>query len=124
MQTSPETQAMAREVKKVQSVMLLIVAVQVLGFVYLLVTGELDTTMAVVMLAFTSVYVALWAWCKHNPLAASIVGLVVFVVVHLVEALIDPAALARGFVIIAGLIGALVWAVARGLEHRKLVRER
>lgn len=115
-----KTKAMLREVKKAQSVMLLVVTVQVLGMVYLLVTGELDATMTVVMLAFTSVYVGLWAWCKRDPLAASIVGLVVFVVVHAIEALIDPSALARGLVIIVVRDGS----VRSGLEHRKLVRER
>lgn len=115
---------MLREVKKAQSAMLLVVAVQVLGVVYLLVTEELDMAMMVVMLVFAAVYVGLWAWCKRNPLAASIVALVVFVAVHVVEALIDPAALARGWVIIVGIIAALVWAVASGLEHRKLMRAR
>jgi FtsH-binding integral membrane protein len=119
-----DTKAMAVEVKKARSVMLLVVAVQVLGVVYLLVTEGLDTAMMVGMLAFAALYVGLWAWCKRNPLAASIVGLVVFVVVHLVEALIDPAALARGLVILVGIVAALVWAVASGVRHRKLGRER
>ena len=114
---------MVREVKKAQSAMLLVVAVQVLGMVYLLVTGELDLTMAVVMLAFAAVYVGLWVWCRRDPLAASIVALVVFVVVHLIEALIDPAALARGLVIIVGIVAVLSWAVASGIRHRKLALE-
>jgi FtsH-binding integral membrane protein len=118
-----ETKAMLRAVKKAQAAMSLVVAVQVLGVVYLLVTEELGTAMMVVMLAIAALYVGLWAWCKRNPLVASIVGLVVFVVVHVVEALIDPAALARGLVIIVGIVAALVWAVASGIEHRKLVRE-
>jgi hypothetical protein len=110
----------SRQVKNVQSVMLLVVTVQVLGMVYLLVTGELDTAMASVMVPFTAVYVGLWAWCKRNPLAASIVGLVVFVVVHLIEALIDPATFVRGWVIILGITAALGWAVRSSLQHRKL----
>jgi ABC-type xylose transport system permease subunit len=121
---SSETKAMVLEVKKVQSAMLSIIAVQVFGMVYLLVTGELDLTMGVVMFAFTAVYVGLWAWCHRNPLAAAIVGLVVFVVVHLIEALIDPSALARGAVIIVALTAALGWAVTCGIKHRKLARER
>lgn len=120
---SSETKAMLLEIKKVQSAMLSIIAVQVFGMVYLLVTGELDLTMGVVMFAFTAVYVWLWAWCKRNPLAAAIVGLVVFVVVHLIEALIDPSALARGAVIIVALTAVLSWAVTCGMKHRKLARE-
>lgn len=111
-------------VKKAQAAMLLVVAVQVLGAVYLLVTEGLDAAMLIGMLAFAAVYVGLWAWCPRRPLAASLVGLVVFVLVHVVEALLDPAALARGLVIIVGIVAALVWAVANGLEHRRLVRER
>lgn len=118
-----ETKAMSREVKKVQSALLLVVVVQVFGMVYLWVTGELDTTMLIVMLAFTSVYVGLLAWSRRNPLAASIVGLVVFVVVHLIEALIDPSALVRGLVIIVCITAALAWGVASGVQHRKLARE-
>lgn len=48
----------------------------------------------------------------------------VFVVVHLIEALIDPAALARGLVIIVAIVAVLSWAVACGMKHRKLARER
>lgn len=111
-------------VKRARAAALLVVAVQVLGAVYLSLTEGLDTAMMVGMLAFAAVYVGLWAWCPHNPLAASLVGLLVFVLVHLVEAVIDPSALARGLVIIAVIVAALVWAVAGALEHRKLVRER
>lgn len=114
---------MRLEVQKARAVMLLVVAVQVLGAVYLLVTEGLPTAMLVGMLAFAAVYVGLWAWCKRDPLAASIVGLVVFVVVHVIEAVIDPAALARGWVIVVGIVAALLWAVASGARHRKLARE-
>lgn len=115
---------MSIEIKKARAAMLLVVAVQVFGVVYLLLTEGLGPAMMAVMLAFAAVYVGLWAWCKRDPLAASIVGLVVFVVVHAVEAVIDPAALARGWVIIVGIIAVLVWAVANGLRHRTLVRGR
>ena len=122
MPNETEAKAMVRAVRKAQGAMLLVVTVQVIGMVYLQVTGELDTTMLAVMLPFTAVYVGLLAWCRRNPLAASIVGLVVFVVVHLVEALIDPSALVRGAVIIAVITAVLAWAVAGGLQHRKLAR--
>lgn len=115
---------MRSAVARTQAAALLVVAVQVLGVVYLSLTEGLDTAMMVGMLAFAAVYVGLWAWCPRNPLAASLVGLVVFVAVHVVEAVIDPAALERGLAIIVGIVAALVWAVASGLEHRKLVRER
>lgn len=113
---------MSIAVKRAQIATLLVVAVQVLGAIYLLLTEGLDTAMLVVMLAFAAIYVGLWVWCRRNPLAASIVGLVVFVVVHLIEALIDPAALVRGLVIIVGIIAVLSWAVAGGLAQRKLER--
>lgn len=123
-QLADETEArMSLEVKKARRAMLLVVAVQVLGVAYLWATGELDMAMMAVMLVFAALYVGLWAWCERNPLAASIVGLVVFVVVHVAEALIDPSALARGLVIIVGLTGALVGAVASSVRHRNLVRE-
>lgn len=102
--------------------MLLIVAVQVFGAGYLWWTGELGVAMGVVMLTIAAFYAGLWAWCARDPLAASIVGLVVFVGVHVVEAVIDPAALARGIVVIVALTGALVGAVASGVRHRDLVR--
>jgi FtsH-binding integral membrane protein len=117
-----KTKAMLRAVRKAQSAMLLVVAVQVLGVVYLSVTEELSTPMMGIMLAIAAVYVGLWAWCKRNPLEASIVGLVVFVVIHAIEALLDPAALARGVVVIVGITAVLVWAVVGGMQHRKLAR--
>lgn len=104
--------------------MLLVVTVQVFGVLYLWLTEGLSAAMMAVMLLFAAVYVGLWAWSPRKPLAASLVGLVVFVVVHAIEAVLDPAALARGLVIIAGITLVLAWAVAGGLAHRERVRGR
>lgn len=111
-------------VKRAQAAMLLVVTVQVFGVLYLWLTEGLSAAMMAVMLLFAAVYVGLWAWSPRKPLAASLVGLVVFVVVHAIEAVLDPAALARGLVIIVGITLVLAWAVAGGLAHRERVRGR
>ncbi|MFO7567021.1 MAG: zinc ribbon domain-containing protein [Enhygromyxa sp.] len=119
-----EAEAMLIEVKKAQSALMLVAVVQLISTVFLVMTGALDAITMVVMLGVGGLYFGLWVWCKHNPLAASIVGLVVFVTLHAAEALVDPSTIVRGIVVKVIVIAVLIRAIGNGVKHREFVRER
>ena len=108
------------------SVALLVVAILqwVFGTVLLLIIGRRLPTYA-----YASVYViglfffGLYLWARRNPLPAAICGLVLFVTVHLLDALADPTALARGIVVKIIIIVVLVQAISAGARYRKLQRQ-
>lgn len=60
----------------------------------------------------------LWQWSKKNLLPAAITSLVLFVTLHLVDAVADPASLARGILVKVLFVIALAQAIRAGLEAR------
>jgi len=115
---------MLLEVKKAQSAMLLVAVVQMIAIVFLVLMNSADTITTVVMVVIAALFFGLWAWAKHNPLAAAIAGLVVFVSLHLADAIADPTALLRGVVLKIVVVVMLVRAISAGIKHREFVRER
>jgi hypothetical protein len=69
-----------------------------------------------------AVFFALYFWARKQPLPASIVGLVVFVTLHVLDAIADPAALMRGIVMKIIIIAILVNAIQAGVKYRQLQR--
>jgi hypothetical protein len=69
-----------------------------------------------------AIFFGLYFWARKSPYPAAIVGLVVFVTVHLLDALVDPAALLRGIVVKVIVIAVLVNAIKAGARHRELLR--
>jgi hypothetical protein len=65
-------------------------------------------------------FLALYFWARRSPLPAAIVGLTVFISLHSVEALVDPASLTRGIVVKAIIVVVLVQAIQAGIRHRRL----
>ena len=61
-------------------------------------------------------------WARVNPLPAAIVGLVLFVSLHLWEAVADPTSIARGIIFKVIIIVVLVKAIQAGVQHRDLRR--
>jgi hypothetical protein len=119
-----EADGMLLEVKKAQGAMLVVAVVQMIAVLFLTMTAALDGVTTVVMLLIAGVFFGLWVWAKHNPLAAAIVGLVVFLSLHLADAIVDPTALLRGIVLKIIVIAILGRAIAAGIKHREFVRER
>lgn len=119
-----EAEGLLSQVKQAQTAMLLVAGVQLLAAVFLLVTDQIDGTIMAVMLGIGAGYVGLWAWCKSNPLAASIVGLVVFLSLHVTEAIVDPSTIYKGIVLKIIVITILARAIRAGIKHREFVRER
>lgn len=68
------------------------------------------------------VFFALYLWARKNPFPAAIAGLVVYVTVHLLDAVADPSALTRGILVKVIVIVILVRAIQAGAKHRTLIR--
>jgi hypothetical protein len=78
--------------------------------------------LAVAMFGIAAMFLGLAFWAKRNPLPAAIVGLVLYITVHLLDALADPTAIARGVLIKVIIVVVLVRAISAGAKHRALAR--
>ncbi|HPF37357.1 MAG TPA: zinc ribbon domain-containing protein [Phycisphaerae bacterium] len=70
-----------------------------------------------------ALFFGLYLWSRRSPFPAAVVGLVVFVSLHLLEALADPASIYRGVIVKVIIIAILIGAVKAGVRHRELKRQ-
>jgi hypothetical protein len=77
-----------------------------------------------VALGVPAVFFFLAWWCERSPLAAALVGLVVFVTLHGSAAAVNPSSLATGLFLKVVVIGALLQAIAWGVRFRSFRAER
>lgn len=82
--------------------------------------GEIPMTVYLMVFGIGIVFLGLAFWARSNPLPPAIIGLVLFITVHLLDALQDPSALVRGILIKIIIIVVLVQAISAGLKHRQL----
>ncbi|HYE31895.1 MAG TPA: zinc ribbon domain-containing protein [Methylomirabilota bacterium] len=82
---------------------------------------EIASFVPFVVLAIAAIYWALFVWAGHNPLPAAIVGLVLYVTIHLLDAIADPSQLARGILIKILIVVALSRAINAGIKYRRLL---
>lgn len=66
------------------------------------------------------IFIGLGLWARRSPLAASVVGLVLYLSIIAADAVANPATLASGIVIKVIFILALAKAVSAGVKHRSL----
>jgi hypothetical protein len=99
--------------------LLILMAKQGRGFMGI----ELGTPVFVAVFGLAAVFFCLYLWARRKPLPAAIAGLVLFVTVHVLDAVVDPNALWRGILVKIIVIVVLVKAIQAGVQHRKLVRE-
>jgi hypothetical protein len=81
------------------------------------------TILMVTVFGIAAVFFGLFLWARVQPFPAAIVGLVLFVTFHLLDALADPTALARGIIVKVIVIVILAQAIKAGAQHRRLLRE-
>jgi hypothetical protein len=134
-----QADALAKETKKAFGALLAVAILQVLFAVLILVllqsgggrtplTGNMDLAetpilgLAIVMFGIAAIFFGLAFWARRNPLPAAIVGLVVFVTVHLLDALADPTAIVRGILVKIVVIVVLIRAISAGARHRAMLR--
>lgn len=82
--------------------------------------GGDNTLVYVTVFGIGVVFLGLAFWARFNPLPAAIIGLALFVTVHLLDAVADPASLAKGFVLKIIIIVVLSKAISAGLKFRQL----
>ena len=87
------------------------------------VPAETRNIILVSVFGIAAVFFALYFWARKQPLPASIVGLILFVTVHLLDAVADPAALVRGLLMKIIIIAILVNAIQAGVKYRQLQRQ-
>lgn len=73
-----------------------------------------------IVFGIAAIFWALFFWARKAPLPAAITGLVVFISLHLVDAVMDPTQLARGICMKIFVIVALVQAIQAALKYRQL----
>jgi hypothetical protein len=74
----------------------------------------------VIVFGLAAGFFLLWIWSRFNPLPAAIVGLILFVSVHALDAVGDPSAILRGIIMKVVVIVLLIKGIAAGVQHRKL----
>jgi hypothetical protein len=77
-----------------------------------------------VLWGVAGVFAVLAIWALRAPLLASSIGLGVFVLLHLLEAFVDPSSLLRGILMKIVIIGLLIAAIKGGLRHREFQQQR
>jgi hypothetical protein len=69
------------------------------------------------------IFLALFFWARKSPLPAAIVGLVIFITMHLLSAILDPTQIIRGIIFKIIIVVVLVKAIQAGLQYRKIQQE-
>jgi hypothetical protein len=66
------------------------------------------------------VYLGMWFWARRNPLAATVIALLLFITVIVVNSVYDPKTLAQGVLVKIFFIAALAKAISAAQEERRL----
>ncbi len=85
------------------------------------VAGQAQLIIAIVAVLAVCFW-GLWWWSKTNPFVAGVVGLVLYVTLQFVAALVEPSSLFKGIIIKVIIIVVLVKAVMAGAEYRRTMR--
>ncbi len=129
-----QSEELAKQSRKAFGALLLVAILQVVvGTLIILATnspavreqlGEADVTLvAIIVYAVGAIFLGLAFWARRSPFPAAITGLVIFVTLHLLEALANPAAICQGVIIKVVVIVVLVRAISAGARHRALIRQ-
>lgn len=73
-----------------------------------------------IVFGIAALFWGLFFWARRSPLPAAIVGLVLFITLHVVDAVSDPMSLARGWLVKILVVVALWKAIQAGLQYRRL----
>lgn len=132
--TQAQNAELRAQIKKASGALLIVAILQVLGTVliyFLMSSTELGKrasdadrlTVTVVMSAIAVLFFGLYAWSRKNPFPAAVVGLVVFVTIHLADALVDPTTILQGIIVKIIVVAILIRAVKAGVRYRQLKRQ-
>lgn len=71
-------------------------------------------------LVLAALFAGLAVWARFNPLPAAIVGLVLFLTIHVVSAIVDPASILQGVIVKVIVIVVLAKAIQAGVRYKQL----
>jgi len=129
-----QSDALARQMKRAFGALLAVAILQTIFGAMMLVMAlnnagplEIDDeasipVLAVLIFGIAAVFFALAIWARRNPFPAAITGLVLFLTVHLLDALADPSAIIRGLLIKIIVIVVLIRAISAGAKYRAIKR--
>lgn len=98
------------------------IALGIVALVQLVVVAMLGSNW--VLWTIVGIFAGLAVWALYVPLIACSVGLGVFVLLHVLEAVADPASIGRGIIMKVVIISLLVGGIRNGLKHREFMKER
>ena len=75
-------------------------------------------------LGLFAVHVGLYVWARIAPLAAAVVSLVLFLTLHLANAVLEPSSIYKGMIVKVLFVVVLVKAIQAGYEIHRLRNER
>ncbi len=114
--------------KKAASALLAVAILQAIFGTFLIVMAmgegglELGPAVLITVYGIAILFFCLYLWARKNPLPAAIVGLVLFVTVHLLDAVADPTAIVRGIVLKIIVVVVLIKAIQAGAKHRQIMK--
>lgn len=130
-----KAQELEKQAKSAATALLITAILGVIGLFFLAVLFQqaennpnevVDWSVAKAMLIgqslFCLTFFGLWIWARSSPLPAAIVGMVIFVSIHVVTAVIDPATIIQGIIFKIIILYMLCKAIGGGLKHRELMR--
>ena len=75
--------------------------------------------MLVILLGLSAIYFGLWIWGKKAPFAALLTALIIFVTVHLLDAVFEPTNLVRGIIVKVAVIVGLSTALKKAYTKKR-----
>ncbi|ATC65261.1 hypothetical protein CMV30_15600 [Nibricoccus aquaticus] len=91
--------------------------------VFAITQGSVEPHVAGIMLVFllglSAIYVGLWIWGKKAPFAALLTALIIFLTVHLLDAVFEPANLFRGIIVKVILVAGLSTALKKAYTKKR-----
>lgn len=75
---------------------------------------------SVINFVLSGIFFGLWIWAKSSPLAASVTALVIFLTVHLANAVMDPKTLIQGIIVKVIVIVCLVKGIQSAAAYKRM----
>jgi hypothetical protein len=84
--------------------------------------GEtVPAVLVITLVGIAAIFYGLYAWARRSPLPAAIVGLILFVTLHLIDALADPRQITRGLIVKVIIVAMLAQAIQAGVKYKRLL---
>jgi hypothetical protein len=121
------SEELKKNLKKAKGALLTVAILQtIVGAVLFAATRanpDFPPVVAFTVLGMGGIYFGLYAWARHQPLPAAIVGLILYITMHLLDGLQDPRQFARGIILKVIIVVLLVQAIQAGLKYKRMMAQ-